>query len=93
MWQWLHHKVKLDDGQVITREHFGRMLTEEMDKLRRWGCLGVISRVLGYVCVCVCVALSAGEVQLQWCAAFFLNSPKTLGLDHSVSTALCPNVM
>ena len=35
VWQWLHHKVKLDDGQVITRERFGRMLDEEMDKLRR----------------------------------------------------------
>lgn len=41
VWQWLHHKVKLDDGQVITRERFGRMLDEEMDKLRR--CAAVVS--------------------------------------------------
>jgi malate synthase len=35
VWQWLRHKARLDDGQVITRERFDQLLREEMDKLRR----------------------------------------------------------
>ena len=35
VWQWLHHKARLDNGQVITKEGFGKMLQEEMQKLRK----------------------------------------------------------
>ncbi len=43
VWQWLRHKAKLDDGQVLTEGAFHRMLDEEMGRLKgqlgaeRWG--------------------------------------------------------
>lgn len=33
LWQWLHHKSKLDDGRTFTLEMFQTMLQEEVDKL------------------------------------------------------------
>lgn len=35
VWQWLRHKARLDSGQVLTRQLFGRLLDEEMQKLRK----------------------------------------------------------
>ena len=35
VWQWLHHKVKLDDGQVLTTERFAKIMDEELAKLRQ----------------------------------------------------------
>ena len=34
VWQWLHHRAALDDGQPLTAERFRRMLDEELAKLR-----------------------------------------------------------
>ncbi|KAK9833449.1 hypothetical protein WJX81_006415 [Elliptochloris bilobata] len=34
VWQWLRHKARLDDGQVLTADAFGRMLDEEMGHLK-----------------------------------------------------------
>jgi malate synthase len=38
VWQWIHHAASLDDGRPITRELFGRALSEEMAALQ--GTLG-----------------------------------------------------
>ena len=34
VWQWIHHKARLGDGQVLTKESFSRMLDQEMDTLK-----------------------------------------------------------
>lgn len=34
VWQWLHHRATLDDGQTLTPERFGALLEEEMDAIR-----------------------------------------------------------
>ena len=34
IWQWLHHKAKLDDGRHVTAELFKASLADEMAKLR-----------------------------------------------------------
>lgn len=33
LWQWLHHKSKLEDGRTFTPEMFKTLLQEEVDKL------------------------------------------------------------
>jgi malate synthase len=33
-WQWIHHGVKLDDGQKLTVDGFRTLLAEEMDRVR-----------------------------------------------------------
>lgn len=35
VWQWLRHRARLDNGQVITKQLFDRLLDEEMRKLRK----------------------------------------------------------
>ena len=35
VWQWLRHKARLDNGQVLTKPLFDRLLDEEMQKLRK----------------------------------------------------------
>ena len=35
VWQWLRHKARLDNGQVLTKQLFDSLLDEEMQKLRR----------------------------------------------------------
>ncbi len=34
VWQWLHNDVRLDDGQVVTRELVERLVDEEVDAIR-----------------------------------------------------------
>jgi malate synthase len=34
VWQWLHHRAKLDDGREITPAFYSQMLEEEMDAIR-----------------------------------------------------------
>jgi len=34
-WQWLHHKAQLTNGKVVTRELFGRLVEEEMARIRQ----------------------------------------------------------
>ncbi|MEP6760854.1 MAG: malate synthase A [Sporichthyaceae bacterium] len=34
VWQWLHNDVRLDDGQVVTRELVERLIEEELDAIR-----------------------------------------------------------
>ena len=33
LWQWFHHKAKLDDGRTFTEDMFKTILKEELDKL------------------------------------------------------------
>jgi malate synthase len=33
VWQWLNNEVKLNDGEIVTRELVQRILSEELDKL------------------------------------------------------------
>jgi malate synthase len=35
IWQWLQHKAPLDDGRVVSADRFERLLSEEMEHLRR----------------------------------------------------------
>jgi len=35
VWQWLHNDVRLDDGQVVTRELVERLIEEELDAIRQ----------------------------------------------------------
>ena len=38
VWSWLHHGVRLEDGQPVTRELIGRLEDEELEKIRAtWG--------------------------------------------------------
>ncbi|MCA9914967.1 MAG: malate synthase A, partial [Anaerolineae bacterium] len=34
VWQWLHHRAKLDDGREITAELYNQLLEEEVDAIR-----------------------------------------------------------
>ena len=34
VWQWLHHRAALDDGQPLSAERFRRILDEELGKLK-----------------------------------------------------------
>ena len=34
-WQWFRHRVRLDDGRLVTQGLFERIVTEEMDRIRR----------------------------------------------------------
>jgi len=34
-WQWLHHKAELQNGKVVTRELFARLVDEEMARIRQ----------------------------------------------------------
>ena len=34
VWQWLHHDVRLDDGQTVTRDLVQRLIDEEMTAIR-----------------------------------------------------------
>jgi len=34
VWQWVHHRAHLDDGQPLTAERFRRILDDELRKLR-----------------------------------------------------------
>lgn len=34
VWQWLHHRAKLDDGREVTPELFGTFFEEEMEAIR-----------------------------------------------------------
>jgi malate synthase len=34
IWQWLHHRVKLDDGRTFTPELYDQFLREELDAIR-----------------------------------------------------------
>lgn len=34
VWQWIYHRVVLDDGQVLTQERFRSILRDEMNKLQ-----------------------------------------------------------
>ena len=33
LWQWFHHKCKLDDGRTFTKEMFETFMKEELEKL------------------------------------------------------------
>lgn len=33
VWQWLHHGVKTDENQIVTREYIKRLFDEELEKL------------------------------------------------------------
>ncbi len=33
LWQWIHHKVPMDDGRVLTPDLYTRFRSEELDKL------------------------------------------------------------
>ncbi len=35
IWQWIHHKVPLDDGQVFTAELFRSWLTQEIEHIKQ----------------------------------------------------------
>jgi malate synthase len=35
VWQWVHHRVDLAEGRVVTRELVRRLVTEELDTLRQ----------------------------------------------------------
>ncbi|MCK6546662.1 malate synthase A [Myxococcota bacterium] len=35
VWQWLHFRSQLDDGQTVTPELFARIVDEEMERVRR----------------------------------------------------------
>ena len=35
LWQWLHHSTQLAEGPQVTRELLGRVIDEEMTKLKR----------------------------------------------------------
>lgn len=35
VWQWLHHRARLDDGREITPDLYNQMLEEEMDAIRK----------------------------------------------------------
>ncbi len=34
VWQWMKHQAKLDDGSIVTKERFERIVAEEMDRVR-----------------------------------------------------------
>jgi malate synthase len=34
VWQWLHHGVRLTDGNVVSRELVARLIDEEMNRIR-----------------------------------------------------------
>ncbi|AKT36683.1 malate synthase A [Chondromyces crocatus] len=34
VWQWIHHRATLEDGEALTHERFRRILREELDGLR-----------------------------------------------------------
>jgi malate synthase len=34
VWQWIRHQAKLDDGSVVTKDRFERVVAEEMDRVR-----------------------------------------------------------
>ncbi len=34
IWQWIRHKVKLDDGQLVTKEFFRKLLKEETEVVK-----------------------------------------------------------
>jgi malate synthase A len=34
VWQWIHHRVRLDDGTLVTAAEFRRILDEELDRIR-----------------------------------------------------------
>jgi malate synthase len=34
VWQWLHHRAHLEDGQPLTADRFGRIVDDELQKLR-----------------------------------------------------------
>ena len=35
IWQWIHHKVALSDGRIVTNELFEELLADEMGQLRQ----------------------------------------------------------
>ncbi len=35
VWQWLHHRAKLDDGRELTPELYGTLFEEEMEAIRQ----------------------------------------------------------
>jgi malate synthase len=35
IWQWIHHSVALDDGQVFTKELFHNWLYQELDTIKQ----------------------------------------------------------
>jgi len=35
VWQWMHHKIPLDDGKPLTQERFDKALSEEMAKVEK----------------------------------------------------------
>lgn len=35
VWQWLHHRVELDDGQVMTTERLSKIMEEELAQLKQ----------------------------------------------------------
>jgi len=34
IWQWIHHRARLDDGRTVTAELVRRILDEESDRIR-----------------------------------------------------------
>jgi malate synthase len=34
VWQWIKHQAKLDDGSVVTKDRFERVVAEEMERVR-----------------------------------------------------------
>ena len=34
VWQWIHHAAKLEDGSVVDKARFERVMAEEMEKIR-----------------------------------------------------------
>jgi malate synthase len=35
VWQWIHHRVRLSDGRVVTEELVYQVIKEELGKIRR----------------------------------------------------------
>jgi len=78
VWQWLRHKARLDNGQVLTKQLFDRMLEEEMQKMRKWA----VSASMNPIQSCI--------LCLQCYACFQLPAIKvrSITLDDAIATML-----